>query len=217
VKGVLIRRYKRFMADVRLSDGAIVTAHCANPGSMLGLNRPGSAVLLSRSANPARKLPFTWELVRRGRTWVCVNTQVANRVVAHWIEMRRIDGLVGEVRREVSVAGSRFDFRVGDDCLVEVKTVTLRLGEEGAFPDSVTERGRRHLETLARLEGYRRILLYFVARSDVAAVRPAREIDPAYADALRHAVDRGVEVIAIRAGFGPKGGVRRGPRLDVIL
>ena len=85
VKGVLIRRYKRFMADVRLSDGEVVTAHCPNPGSMLGLDRQGSAVLLSDSGNPARKLPLTWELVRVGRTWVCVDTQVANRVVAHWL------------------------------------------------------------------------------------------------------------------------------------
>lgn len=216
VDGVLKKRHRRFLADVRLATGRIVTAHCPNPGAMTGLMEPGSAVLLSRSDSPHRKLPYTWELVRVGRTWVCVNTAVANRVVGHWLESGRLLPGYGTVRREVPHGRSRFDFALDDRCLVEVKTVTLKVDGVGAFPDTVTERGRRHLETLARLRNRRRVLVYFVARADVAAVRPADEIDPAYGRALRRAVRAGVEVVAVQARFTRRG-VRRGPELEVIV
>jgi len=219
---VLLRRYKRFLADVRFRDGATATVHCPNPGAMTGLAAPGSAILVSESANPRRKLRFTWELVKAGRTWVCVNTAVANRVVGRWLEAGRLLPGYREVRREVARAGSRFDFELdggsGSEgrCVVEVKTVTLKTGGVGAFPDAVTERGRRHLATLAGMRGTRRVLVYFVARGDVRAVRPADEIDPAYGAALRRAVDAGVEVLAVQARFS-RHRVRRGPLLDVIV
>ena len=217
-EAVLIRRYKRFLADVLLSDGGVETVHCPNPGRMLGLDRPGSPVMLSASGNRRRKLPRTWELVRVGRTWVCINTQVANRVVAGWLESKQLAGLGGQFRREFSINGSRFDFLIGPRCIVEVKSVTMRFRGVGLFPDSVTERGRRHVETLARLgRRYRRVLLYVVCRGDVRGVRPADEIDPEYGRALRAAARRGVEVLAIQARFGRDGKVRRGPFLDVIL
>jgi sugar fermentation stimulation protein A len=213
--GVLIRRYRRFLADVRLDDGRLETAHCANPGAMTGLDRPGSRVLLSRRDGAGRKLAYTWELVRVRRTWVCVDTAVANRVVGRWLERGVLLGAVGPVRREVRHGDVRFDFGLAGGGLVEVKTVTLAADGVGAFPDSVTERGRRHVEALAEARG-RRVLCYFVARGDVHAVRPADEIDPAYGAALRRAARAGLEIVAVRAHFGP-GGVRRGPLLDVLL
>jgi sugar fermentation stimulation protein A len=216
VDGVLKKRHRRFLADVLLPTGSLVTAHCPNPGAMTGLMEPGSAVLLSRSDSARRKLPYTWELVRVGRTWVCVNTAVANRVVGHWLETGQLLPGYGTVRREVARGRSRFDFALDDRCLVEVKSVTLKVDGVGAFPDSVTERGRRHLETLARLRNTRRVLVYFVARADVTAVRPADEIDPAYGRALRRAVRAGVEVVAVQARFTRRG-VRRGPQLEVIV
>jgi len=215
--GVLLKRYKRFLADVRLSSGETVTAHCPNPGAMTGCDRPGSAVLLSDSRNPARKLRFTWELVRVGRIWVCVNTQVANRAVRRWLETGQLLSGYETVRPEVTVGNCRFDFGLDDRAYVEVKSVTLKTDDGlAAFPDSVTERGRRHVETLASLKGVRRILLYFVARADVDAVRPADEIDPAYGEALRRAADAGVEIMAVRARFTRRG-VQQGPALDVVL
>jgi sugar fermentation stimulation protein A len=216
VDGVLKKRHRRFLADVRLATGRHVTAHCPNPGAMTGLMDPGSAVLLSRSDAPHRKLPYTWELVRVGRTWVCVNTAVANRVVGHWLETGQLLPGYGTVRREPRHGRSRFDFALDDRCLVEVKSVTLEVDGVGAFPDTVTERGRRHLETLARLRSVRRVLVYFVGRADVTAVRPADEIDPAYGRALRCAVRAGVEVVAVQARFTRRG-VRRGPELEVIV
>jgi sugar fermentation stimulation protein A len=183
---------------------------------MTGCATPGSAVLLSDSGNPHRKLRLTWELVKVGRRWVCVNTQVANRVVETWLKTGRLLPDSGPVRREVRIGDSRFDFILGARCVVEVKSVTLEVDGLGAFPDAVTERGRRHVETLAGLRGWRRILLFFVARGDVRAVRPADEVDPAYGAALRRAAAAGVEVLAVQARFG-RDGVRRGPMLDVFL
>lgn len=193
---MLIRRYKRFLADVRFPDGAVRTVHVANPGAMTGLARPGARVLLSRSENPRRKLEWSWELVRSGRCWVCVNTAVANRVVRAWLESGRLDLGPGEIRSEPRHGDSRFDFRIGDSATVEVKSVTL---SDGRFPDSVTARGTRHLERLAAMRGARRVLLFFVARGDVEVVRPADDIDPAYGSALRAAVAAGVEAFALGA------------------
>jgi sugar fermentation stimulation protein A len=211
----LIRRYKRFLADVELPDG-IETVHCPNPGAMTGMAEPGSAVLISESASRQRKLPLTWELVRVGRTWVCVNSQIANRVVGSWLRSGWLFPGAGAVESEVRVGSCRFDFRIGGRILVEVKTVTLRDGRFGAFPDSVTKRGTKHVESLAALKGGRRVLLFFVGRGDVSGVRLAEEIDPVYAAATRAAARSGVEILAVRAHFGPRG-VRRGPQLDVSL
>ncbi|MHC4407858.1 MAG: DNA/RNA nuclease SfsA [Planctomycetota bacterium] len=207
---VLLRRYKRFLADVRMGDGEIRTVHVENPGAMTGLAEPGARVLLSRSENPRRKLDFSWELVRVGRVWACVNTAVANRVVRHWLENGRLDLGRGEIQPEPRYEDSRFDFRIGESTFVEVKSVTLATGRTAAFPDAVTLRGRRHLERLAAMKGARRVLVYFVARSDVDVVRPAEEIDPGYAEALRTAVAAGVELRAVGARFSRRGVAWRG-------
>jgi sugar fermentation stimulation protein A len=209
---VLIRRYKRFLADVRLPNKALRTVHVANPGAMTGLAEPGARILLSRSKKPRRKLEWSWELVKVGRIWASVNTAVGNRVVKHWLESGRLDFGPGSVRAEPRHADSRFDFQVGST-FIEVKTVTLA---DGGFPDTVTERGRRHVERLAAMRGARRVLLFFVARGDVDAVHPAEEIDPKYAAALRAAAKAGVEVRAVGARFDRRGAHWRG-ELDVRL
>jgi len=172
---------------------------------MTGCAKAGSAVLLSDSQNPNRKLRWSWELVKVGRCWVCVNTAVANRVVKNWLESGRIFPGSGSVRPEPRWGDSRFDFALDDDVLIEVKSVTLVEKREGRFPDSITERGRRHVERLAAIRDRRRVLLFFVARGDVRVVRPAEEIDPAYADALRRAAQAGVEVRAVGARFDRRG------------
>ena len=173
---------------------------------MTGCAIPGSEVLVSDSGDPRRKLPLSWELVRVGRTWVCVNTAIANRTVRRWIESGRLFPGAGTLRAEPRHGSSRFDFALGTDVMIEVKCVTL-LAESGvgAFPDSVTARGRRHMDELAALRGPRRVLIFFVARGDVRVVRPADEIDPAYGEALRRAAEAGVEVMAIGARFDRHG------------
>jgi len=202
---VLLRRYKRFLADVRLPDRSVRTVHLANTGAMTGCAISGSRVLLSDSGNPKRKLRWSWELVKVGRCWVCVNTAVANRVVRHWLESGRLYSGSGVVRPEPRWKDSRFDFALGDEVLIEVKSVTMARDGIGAFPDAVTERGRRHLDRLAAIRDRRRVLLFFAARSDVRVVRPADEIDPAYGEALRRAAAAGVEIRAVGARFDRRG------------
>jgi sugar fermentation stimulation protein A len=218
VSATLERRYKRFLADMRLADGRRVTAHCPNPGSMIGLAQPGARALLSAAGvAPARRLRFTWELVRVGRVWVCVNTMRANRVAQEALRAGRICPLArqGVARPEVCVSRhSRLDFVLegaGAGAYVEVKSVTMRSGSGALFPDAVTERGRRHLLELARLarSGHRAVLLYLVMRNDCHWVGPADAIDPAYGRTLRRVVAQGVEILAyaVRAS-------RRGLDLD---
>jgi sugar fermentation stimulation protein A len=222
LRGRLVRRYQRFFADVLTEEGRVVTTHCPNPGSMLGLLREGAAVRCSRSANPARKLPLTLEMIRIGRVWVGVHTHLANGLVARVLAAGAFPPLAGytEVRREVAAGeGSRLDFRLagrpGDrrPAFVEVKSVTLAEGRRARFPDSVTARGRRHAECLAGLRraGARAALLFVVQRADCDAVEPAAEIDPDYADALRAAARAGVEVLALRARVAPTGLRYEGP------
>ena len=186
--GTLIRRYKRFLADVRLDDGRVVTALCPNTGSMKTCVLPGNAVLLSEHDVPTRKYRYTWEMIRTGRTWVGINTGNPNRVVHEAILAGRVPELAGydEALREVpfGLENSRVDIllRKGDrHCYVEVKNVTLAAGGGvAAFPDSVTERGTKHLRELAAMvrRGHRGVIFYFLGRADCARVRPADEIDP---------------------------------------
>jgi len=210
LRGRFVRRYKRFFADVRLESGRTVTVHCANPGSMRGFHRPGAAVRCSTSDDPRRKLRHTLEMMRIGRVWVGLQTLRANAVVAAVLGARAFAPLAGyaHVEREVRVPnGSRIDFALADDprdprrAFVEVKSVTLAESGVARFPDSVTERGRRHLEALAKLraEGHRAAILFLVQRADCERVEPADEIDPAYGEALRRAVGEGVEAFALGA------------------
>ena len=204
--GRLLRRYKRFLADVELNSGEQITAHCANSGSMLGCDDPGSAVVLSKSTNLKRKLAYTWELVRVESTWVGINTMRPNRIVEEGIRAGCVPGLksYGSLRREVRYgSNSRIDLLLssnGSQCYVEVKNVTLADGDLALFPDAVTARGTKHLGELSLMveQGHRAVMFYLVNRKDCAAMAPAEIIDPDYAEALSVAVAAGVEVLAYR-------------------
>lgn len=204
VPGTLIKRYKRFLADIALDTGDVVTAHCANPGAMTGLNMPGLPVWLSKSSDPKRKLAYSLELVQLPTGLVGINTAHPNRIVAEALGNRAIAPLAAydTVRPEVKYAQkSRVDFLLsGDDlpdCYLEVKNVHLvRDPGRAEFPDSVTARGARHLADLAQMvaQGHRAAMLYLVQRTDCTAFDLARDIDPAYAAAFAAARAAGVEV-----------------------
>lgn len=207
-EGVLLRRYKRFLADIRLPDGREVVAHCPNPGRMTSCAEPGWRVLLSHHDNPKRKLKWSWELVDTGRTLVLVNTNRPNGLVREGLEAGRVEALAGypELRAEVRTGqGSRVDLWLGGGgrppCWVEVKSVTLWTGEgSGAFPDAVSARATKHVGELAErvAAGERAVLFFLVPRGDIDVVRPADDIDPKYGRALREAAAAGVEVMAHR-------------------
>lgn len=213
MEGVLLRRYKRFLADVRLADGRVLTVHCPNPGSMKTCSTPGSAVRVSDSHNPKRKLPHTLEQIKSGRAWVLVNTMLPNTLTASAIQRGAVASLAGypTLRREVSDGDrSRFDVHLsgaGKVCWVEVKNTTLKEGREARFPDAVTARGTKHLEALSRLveRGDRAVQVFTVGRADVDGFRPAWDIDPTYAEALSAAVASGVEVLALSVRVRPQG------------
>jgi sugar fermentation stimulation protein A len=215
VRGRLIRRYKRFLADIELEGGEVVVAHCANSGSMLSVDAPGSEVWLSPAANPERKLRWTWELIRVGDALVGINTGHPNRLVEEAVREGRIAELDGyaTIRREVKYGrNSRIDLLLEGagrpPCYVEVKNVTL-LRQPGLaeFPDAVTARGAKHLEELAAMAaaGARAVMVYLVQRPDADRFAPAADIDPTYADGLRTALGRGVEAICRRCDVTPEG------------
>ncbi len=225
IKGTLIKRYKRFLADVALEDGSEVTAHCANSGTMLTVNEPGSEVWLSPARNPDRKLKYTWELIRVGEALVGINTQHPNRIVQEAIEGGQAGELqgYGSLRREVKYGkNSRIDILLEDDarpaCFVEVKNVTMKRGDVAEFPDAVTARGTKHLYELADqvAEGHRAVMFYLVQRPDCSAFGLAGDIDPAYADALVKARGAGVEVVAYGCHVGTAGVRLAGP-VDIRL
>ena len=210
--GTLIRRYKRFLADVRLADGTEVTAHCPNSGSMKTCSEADRPVLLSKSDNPKRKYPHTWELIKMGRTWVGVNTQVPNKIVYEAIRNEMITELQGysTIMREKPYGDhSRFDIYLENDagyCYVEIKNVTYVESGIAYFPDAVTSRGTKHLNELMCVvqEGGRAAMVYVVQRGDCSLLKPAWHIDRVYAQTLSKAVDRGVEVIVYRAAITKK-------------
>lgn len=204
-EGRLLRRYKRFLADVELADGSVVTAHTANTGSMLQCSEPGQMVLLSRSDNPKRKLAWSWELVQVNGYWVDINTHRANRVVEEALRTNQIHGLQGyTVRPEFPYAKSRIDFMLespSEKVLLEVKNVTLCCKPGVAcFPDAVTTRGQKHLHDLveARQQGWRSVIFFLVQRGEAEAFMPADGIDAEYGRLLRAAVNVGVEALAYR-------------------
>ncbi|MDX6752379.1 DNA/RNA nuclease SfsA [Geminicoccaceae bacterium 1502E] len=205
--GTLLRRYKRFLADVMLDDGQEVTAHCADPGRMPTLSLPGRRVWLSRSDKPGRKLPFGLELAREDGALVGVNSSNPNRIANQAIAAGLIPALAGwrVLAREPRVAdGTRLDFLLGDGAdgrmLVEVKGVTWRRAGVAVFPDAPTERGRRHLAHLARLadQGTPTAMLFIAQRQDVSRFAVAADVDPGYARALDQAQAAGVLVEAWR-------------------
>ena len=223
--GRLIKRYKRFLADIELADGSVVTAHCPNSGSMLGCNLPGSPVMLSLSPNPTRKLPYTWELVQVDGYWVGLNTMLPNRLAEEAILNGTITELQGyeRLRREVPYGSerSRIDILLEGSqgrCFVEVKNVTLVEHGVALFPDAVTERGQKHLRELMEVvrNGERGVILFTVQRGDGGWVAPADRIDPAYGRLLREAVVNGVEALAYRAQVEPEA-IRLTGRLAIRL
>ncbi|TNF46282.1 DNA/RNA nuclease SfsA [bacterium] len=213
VPATLIRRYKRFLVDVRMSDGKIVTAFTPNSGSMKTCSDPGSPVMLSFQPKPERKTDYTLEMVRSNGTWVGVHTLLANRLAERIIneELTGTDALKGfnVLQREFTYGDSRFDLLLSkgaDRCLVEVKNVTLKDGKVARFPDAVTSRGRKHLLTLmdAVSSGYKACMLYIVQRTDCLIFGVARDIDPEYDLTLKKAIAHGVSVIACRMEVTPE-------------
>lgn len=206
IPGRLVRRYKRFFADVELADGRIVTAHCANTGAMTGIKEPGLRVWLSPAANPNRKLKFTWELVEAEDTLIGALPNTANALAEEAVQAGRIAELAGydSLRREVKYGeNSRIDLLLEHAdrpaCWVEVKNVHWRRGDGIAeFPDGVTSRGTKHLGELSAqvAAGHRAVQLFVVQRCDCHTLRPAEDIDPVYAAALRAAAAAGVDVLA---------------------
>ena len=229
IRGTLVRRYKRFLADVVLEDGSKTTVHCPNTGSMLGCRAPGSTVWLLPASNPARKYRLGWELVEVApAVLVGINTGRSNALVAEALDRGLIPELAayGSVRREVKVPGtrSRIDFLLSGhpqepDCYLEVKNVTAAVSSDNAFfPDAVSTRAARHVDELAALvsRGQRGAMCFCVQRADVSRVRPADGIDPAYGKALRRAVLAGVEVYALQAEVTTTS-VRLEHRIPVVL
>jgi sugar fermentation stimulation protein A len=224
IEGRLVKRYQRFLADVTLADGSVVTAHCPNSGSMKGCAIPGARVWLSRSDNQKRRLAFTWELAEADGCLNGINTGVPNRLVREAIEGGTIAELQGydSIRQEVPYGErSRIDLLltgVRGRCYVEVKNVTLVQEGRARFPDAVTERGQKHLAELMRVvrAGDRGVLVFTVQRADGHAVSPADDIDPVYGRLLRQAMASGVEVLAYRAAVTPEQ-IRLAERLPVIV
>jgi len=223
VPATLVRRYKRFLADCRLPDGTEITAHCANPGSMMGLANPGTRVWLEPNDDPKKKLKFGWRLVEHlDGHFTGVDTSVPNRMLKAALEAGEVPALSDyeNVRAEVKYGEkSRIDFLLSSagkpDAYVEVKSVTLcRRPGVAEFPDAKTERGARHMLELAWMakQGYRAAVFFLVQRTDAAEVRIAEDVDPAYADAFRKAYSVGVEVIAHSTNISPQG-VTLGPQL----
>ena len=213
VEGRLIRRYKRFLADIQLP-GAVITAACPNTGSMMGCCEAGSRVWLSESDSAKRKYRHTWELIEVGRVMIGINTGLPNALVAEAIASGVVAELsgYGSVRREVPFGEerSRVDLLLEspgrEPCYVEVKNVTAAARRGVAlFPDCVSERGTKHLRELIRLKrrGLRPVQVYCVQRGDVKEVRPADGIDVEYGRVLREAIAQGVEVLAYRAKVTP--------------
>ena len=223
IHGRLVRRYKRFLADMILDDGTLVTAHCTNSGTMKSCLEEDAEVWLTPVDDPRRKTRFTWEMIRINGDWVGINTFNPNALAKEWVDRGIVPGLEGicNLRREVKWEDSRFDLygeMAGDGsgaesaaesrrgCFIEVKNVSMKEGDRALFPDAVTERGRKHLNTLIRVKkaGMRAVMLYVVQRMDVRIFSPARDIDPAYGQALDKAIRNGVEIIVVQARVTPE-------------
>ena len=208
VPGRILKRYKRFLADVELADGSVVVAHCTNTGTMTTCWEPGDAVLLEPAKNLERKLKFTWVACCRAGAWIGVETGIPNKVVAEAARRDVLPGLPGlrDVRTEMKygVENSRIDVWAldaeGCEVFIEVKNTTLRIGDSACFPDAVTSRGLKHLRELQEMvrQGHRAAIAFFVHRDDVSAFDAAREVDPAYARELDAALSGGVELLPVK-------------------
>lgn len=216
IPGRLIKRYKRFLADIELETGEVITAHCPNTGPMTGVAIPNSLVWVSKSDNPKRKLAYTWEMIQIGSTWVGTNTALPNRVVKLALQQQLLPELAHQystVRSEVPYGKdkkSRVDFLLTGDTqqaiYVEVKSVTLSTGNLALFPDTVTTRGQKHLVELGDLiPDAKAVMLYFINRGDCDTFAPSDRCDPQYGELLRQAIAKGVEVLPYRFEITPQG------------
>lgn len=212
VPAILLRRYKRFLTDMEMEDGRIEVAHCTNTGSMKSCIEEGAPVFLSPAKDPKRKTKFTWEMIMINENWVGINTSIPNKLVFEAILNQEIKGLdmYSEVRREVKFEDSRLDIYAANEtekCYIEVKNVTMKLGNSALFPDAVTSRGLKHLNTLIRIKeaGMRAVMVYVIQRMDVDKFGTAVDIDPNYADGLKKAIAAGVEVFPLQAKVSPDG------------
>ncbi|MBU2893113.1 DNA/RNA nuclease SfsA [Colwellia sp. D2M02] len=208
----LIKRYKRFLADITLPDNTQTTIHCANTGAMTGCATPNDTIWYSTSDNPKRKYPFSWEITQnKNNHYICINTLRANQLVEEAINNKVITEVAdyGQLQREVKYGSenSRIDFLLTADnkpkVYIEVKSVTLLTDQQGYFPDAVTSRGQKHLRELIEMteQGHRAILLFAVLHSGINSVSPAEHIDEKYTALLKQAMAAGVEVIAYKAKF----------------
>lgn len=216
--GILRRRYKRFLADIELATGETIVAHCPNTGPMQGVCKIGSPVQVSHSDNPKRKLAYTWEMIQvedNGQTWVGVNTAMPNRVIKLALQKYLFPelGSYQQVRSEVVYGQekrSRVDFLLTSDqelpIYIEVKNTTWVRGKLALFPDTVTERGQKHLrELMAQLPWARAVMLYFINRGDCTSFAPGDRADPVYGQLLREAIDLGLEVLPCSFEVTPVG------------
>lgn len=214
IRGRLKKRYKRFLADIQLETGEVVTAHCPNSGSMKDIKEEGLSVWVQHNPDSKNKLKYRWELVEADNTLIVANTMMANKVVEQALESRLIKevGTYTSFRREVKYGtNSRIDF-----CLdyggerkgyVEVKSVHMKRGELAVFPDSVTTRGTKHLEELIEVveQGYEAFVCFLVQRSDCLNFQPATSIDPSFSSTLKKAIERGVHVFSYCTQVTPEG------------
>lgn len=211
-QGFLIKRYKRFLADILLPDNSVVTAYCPNTGSMKGCSTSGSEVVISRSLNEQRRHPWTLEMVRENNSWAGVNTGLTNRLIREALENGIIDdfGRIETIQSEVKVSDqTRLDFLIhaqGKKWYIEVKNCSLAENNIAMFPDAVTKRGTKHLYELDRLraEGAGAAVIFCVQRADAAGFMPAGMIDPEYAQTLLRVHENGVKVLAYQANVKPE-------------
>ncbi len=208
----LIKRYKRFLADVTTDNGLETTVHCPNSGSMRGCSEPGSPVMLSTSPNLKRKYPQTLEMIKKGETWIGINTMLTNHIVAEAIGDNKITELqnIDSIKREVKTSkSSRLDLlleRADEKIYVEIKNCSLVENGWAMFPDAVTTRGTKHLNELADLvkQGNRGIIFFCIQRTDAEQFTPAAHIDPVYAETLAKVLKKGVEVLVYQAEVTPQ-------------
>lgn len=213
IKAKILKRYKRFLSDIKLSNGEIICAHVPNTGSMTTCWEPGWDVYITHTDDPKRKLKYTLELTHNGESFICVNTGMTNKIVKEALELGKVKELkeYKEIKPEKKIYDSRLDFFLSGeglvDTYVEVKNVTL-LGEKNKalFPDAVSTRGQKHLTDLIKIkkDGYRAVMLYVVNRTDVKSFKPAEEIDPKYTQLLKDAYAAGVEILAYQCEITPE-------------
>lgn len=213
---ILLKRYKRFLADAITLQGETITLHCANTGAMTGCAEPGSTIWYSTSDNSKRKYPYSWELTEtKTGDWICVNTLHANKVVKEAFDNGLISEFSGysDCRTEVAYGteSSRIDLLLQaknkSNCYIEIKSVTLLQNGRGYFPDAVTQRGQKHLRELQHIaeHGERAVLFFAVLHSGITSVSPAKHIDPVYAELCVQAKQKGVEIICYRASLSQDG------------